>query len=106
CLENTFENIGFVQNLVRRLVGANEALSADDIQSLDHAVEQVFRLPDPRDRRLASVIAYLDPPAKNNVAKRLQRWVHSATTGNGPLSWVLDNQVDSLNLDGRHLYGI
>jgi len=102
--EPTAANMGFVQELVRVLVRTDRPFSARENTEIDRAVAGVFRL-DPANRRLASVMAYLEPPSDNNLAARLLRWVHT-DRGAGPLSWVFDNPSDLLNLSDAHLCGI
>jgi type IV secretion system protein VirB4 len=103
ALPPTAVNIAFVQELVRRLVRTDEPFSARDNTEIDRAVSGVFGL-DPDNRRLANVMAYLTPPAENNIAARLQRWVHT-DRGAGPLSWVFDNPADTLDLTNGRLFG-
>jgi type IV secretion system protein VirB4 len=103
ALPPTPHNIGFVQELVRVLVRAETPFLARENTEIDRAVSGVFRL-DAANRRLASVVAYLEPPAANNIAARLLRWVHT-DRGIGPLAWVFDNPADVLDLTSTALCG-
>lgn len=102
--EPSAANIGFTQELVRVLVRTERPFTARENTEIDRAVMGVFRL-DAANRRLANVMAYLEPPSENNVAARLLRWVHT-DRGAGPLSWVFDNSDDRLDLSDAKLYGI
>jgi type IV secretion system protein VirB4 len=51
------------------------------------------------------VLAFLDPPSEDNIAARLQRWIHSEA-GEGQLSWVFDNAEDELDFTQSRLFGL
>ena len=98
------ENRDFVQRLVRVLVrSARAPFTARENAEIARAVDGVFQLPSVN-RRLASVLAFLDPPTADNVAARLLRWVH-ADRGTGQLAWVFDNPLDTLDLTQVKLAG-
>jgi type IV secretion system protein VirB4 len=103
ALEATPANIGHVQTLVRLLLRTPEPFTATENGQLDKGVAGVFTL-DAANRRLASLLAYLEPPSANNMAARLLRWVYS-DRGMGALAWVLDNETDTLDLNGNCLNG-
>lgn len=102
-LPPTQENIVHVQELVRAMVRTTAPFSARENNEIDSAVEAVFGLTR-EERRLAQVLAFLDPPTENNIAARLLRWV-SSDMGEGPLAWVFDNPADSLDLSASELTG-
>lgn len=103
ALPPTPGNMGFVGELLRILLRSRDAFTAQEESAIDRAVAGVFRL-DTGARRLGSVLAYLEPPSENNLAARLQRWVHSER-GAGQLAWVFDNPADRLDLSRARVFG-
>ena len=102
-MERTERNIGFVGELLRIILRTKDAFTASEEAEIDRAVAGVFSL-DANQRRLASVLAFFEPPSGNNLSSRLQRWVHS-DRGVGALAWVFDNTEDRLDLAGARLFG-
>ncbi len=102
-MEATVRNISFVAELVRLVLRGEEAYTAQEETQIDRAVAAVFRLDQPS-RRLANVLAFLEPPKDNNLGARLLRWVHS-DRGVGALAWVFDNDHDRLDLTQTRVFG-
>ena len=102
-LAPTAVNVGFVSELVRIVLRAAHPFTAQEESQIDRGVAGVFQL-DPAQRRLGSLLAFLEPPRDNNLAARLARWVHS-DRGVGTLAWVFDNPDDRLDLSQARVFG-
>jgi len=80
----------FLHDLVRLLAG--EPWSAKASKEVDEAIRSVYML-DPGQRRLASLIDFLDQTQEEGVAARLRPWV-----GSGRYAWCFDAGRDTLEL--------
>jgi type IV secretion system protein VirB4 len=73
-------------------------LGPDDQNRLSLAIDSVFGMRK-ETRRLALLAQFLPNTEKDSLQARLQRWVND-----GDLAWVLDNPVDTLNLDSAQIW--
>jgi type IV secretion system protein VirB4 len=98
-LEPTEANIDFWERLVRKLVAADEPLSAKEEMEISRAVREVARMA-PSLRRLSTVRQLLPSVGENNLYARLAKWCVG-----GRLGWVLDNPADRIDLTANTLFG-
>lgn len=100
-MENTPENTQFIEFLLKRCITLDNPtpLSVKDENELSMAINGVMQL-NQRDRRLSTMQQFLQNTSDNCVRNRLLKW-----TGDGALSWVLDNETDALDLSSHSLYG-
>jgi type IV secretion system protein VirB4 len=84
----------FLASLVRQLAApADRPLTPNEALAIDDAVAALARLA-PAQRSLAAVRALLGQRDPSGLGTRLERWCRG-----GPLGWVLDNDVDLLDLE-------
>lgn len=86
------ENVEFLKQWLRCLVGTAMPLSVREEADLDHALRGTLAL-EPERRRLSRLIEYTDVTRAEGIHARLARWCES--TG-GEYAWVFDNPADSI----------
>ena len=86
------ENIEFLKQWLRCLIGTATPLTVREEADLDHALRGTLAL-DPEQRRLSRLIEYTDVTRAEGIHARLARWCES--TG-GEYAWVFDNPSDSI----------
>jgi type IV secretion system protein VirB4 len=89
-----------VLTCVRR---ADRPFTARNEREVDEAIKGVFSL-SPESRRFNQLLSFLEPPEEDNLAARLLKWCDS-DHGRGPLAWVFDNPVDTLDVRSARLFG-
>ena len=94
-LENNAENRLFLTSLLSKLMG--DELNHLQQQQLNDAVNGVMAL-EPKLRRLSRCLEFLDPVDDDGCYVKLQKWCHD-----GELAWVLDNQIDELDVTNQTL---
>ena len=94
-LESTSANQLFLTSLLGKLCG--DALTHQQQQELASAVKGVMSLPKNK-RRLSRCLEFLDPVDTDGCYARLQTWCQG-----GELAWVLDNEVDELDVNEQSL---
>lgn len=99
-LAPTPNNLTFLEALVRFLVRREGMpLTPSQEKQISEAIDGVMRA-DKKDRRLSAVVEFLDPTDDDGLSIRLERWCRG-----GPLGWLLDNPVDTLNIDECPIMG-
>lgn len=89
-------NRAFLGRLVRSLVERPDTpLSAPEARAIDEGVAALEALPAAH-RSIAALRSLLGQSDASGVGARLERWSRG-----GPLGWVLDNEVDALDLGAR-----
>ena len=81
---------GYLHDLVRLLAG--EGWDAKASREVEEGIKAVYSL-SPENRRLASLVQFLDGTQIGGVAERLRPWV-----GEGRFAWAFDNPKDTLKL--------
>ncbi|RJY13310.1 VirB4 family type IV secretion/conjugal transfer ATPase [Parashewanella spongiae] len=94
-IDDTPDNRLFLTSLMSKLVGAE--LTHHQQQEITDAVSGVMALTKPL-RRLSRCLEFLDPVDKDGCYARLQKWCND-----GELAWVLDNQLDELDVTQQTL---
>jgi type IV secretion system protein VirB4 len=84
---------GYLHDLVRLLAGGGWDAKAS--REVEAGIKAVYSL-SPGNRRLASLVQFLDGTEVGGVAERLRPWV-----GEGRFAWAFDNREDSLKLDSN-----
>lgn len=86
-------NETFLQQLVRKLVrdSGGAPLTPSQERDIDSGIKGLMGLP-AEQRRLSSLLQFLDLSDPNGPAARLERWA-----GGGSLAWVFDNQDDDID---------
>ncbi|MBE8168157.1 MAG: VirB4 family type IV secretion/conjugal transfer ATPase [Shewanella sp.] len=102
-LDNNSANQLFITTLVKKLCGSNtnsdhQSLNHQQQQELASAVSGVMSLPKPM-RRLSRCLEFLDPVDNDGCYSKLQKWCQG-----GELAWVLDNEVDELDINNQSLF--
>ncbi|WP_321874486.1 VirB4 family type IV secretion/conjugal transfer ATPase [Burkholderia ubonensis] len=99
-LEATPKNILFLEQLVKKLAEhpSFPFTPSEDIE-ISHAVNAVMRMPHEQ-RRLAAVRQNMQNVSENSVSARLAKWCNS-----GPLAWMFDNPIDTLDFTTGNLFG-
>lgn len=99
-LEPTPNNLTFLENLVRFLVRREGMpLTPSQEKQISSAIHGVMNAAK-KHRRLSAVMEFLDPTDADGLCIRLERWCRG-----GPLGWLLDNEVDTLNIDECPIMG-
>lgn len=97
---DTPRNRSFCRSVVTQCMTAGRyELTPDEDIRLSKAVDAVFGMRW-ESRRLAMIAQLLPNTEENSLQSRLWRWVND-----GDLAWVLDNPVDTLNLQEGNLWG-
>ena len=111
-LEPTPENIAFLERLVGVLGSrGGYRITVDDERRIAEAVRAVMHPSYPRELRCLSALLQNLTEARtgdrsSSLVRRLARWCSDDGTGRaGPLAWVLDNRVDTVDFDTHALYG-
>ena len=94
-IDDTPENRLFLTSLLSKLIGSE--LTHSQQQELVDAVSGVMSLAKPQ-RRLSRCLEFLDPVDDNGCYVRLQKWCDG-----GELAWVLDNNIDELDITNQKL---
>jgi len=95
-LEQTPDNVAFLQTLVRKLVTpADGTLSVADERLIDEGLAAVGRLPAAA-RSLRALRELLGQRDAGGIGARLEKWSQGGSFG-----WVFDNDRDELSLDAR-----
>lgn len=99
-LDNTGANRVFLLEWLKVLVTGNgESLSAEDIKTLDQAIEGNYRL-NKEDRRLSNIVAFLGMDGPGTLASRIAIW-----HGKGSHAKIFDNETDGIELDQARIFG-
>ncbi|WP_431153277.1 VirB4 family type IV secretion/conjugal transfer ATPase [Acidovorax facilis] len=99
-LEPTPNNLTFLEGLVRFLVRREGMpLSPSQEKQISSAIQGVMNAAK-KHRRLSAVMEFLDPTDADGLCIRLERWCRG-----GPLGWLLDNEIDTLNIDECPIMG-
>lgn len=98
-IENTPENIAFLEKLIKKLV-YRENLPFTPVQETEiyESIIGVMSLP-LEDRSLTTMLEYLDPTDENGINARLRKWCKGGANG-----WVFDNEEDTFQLTGSNIY--
>lgn len=92
--EDSIPNREFLREWIRMLGRPHSGrLTAAEQQSIEDAVDGLFRLP-LENRRLGRVWEFIQGHGENSLRDRLGEWV-----GDGRLAWAFDNQEDHLDLE-------
>lgn len=103
-LENTPSWVDTVRRVVLTCIKREGMpFSSRDERDIAQAIDGVFGLSKGA-RRFGQLLSFLEPPQGDNIASRLLKWCHS-DHGSGPLAWVFDNPIDTLNVDDGRLFG-
>ena len=94
-IDDTPDNRLFLTSLLSKLIGSE--LTHSQQQELADAVSGVMALAKPQ-RRLSRCLEFLDPVDDNGCYVRLQKWCDG-----GELAWVLDNNIDELDITNQKL---
>ena len=102
-LDNTPNNITFLENLVRHLVKREGfPITPREEAEIAKAIAGVMSSAVPKtQRRLSAILQFLNPREQSGIYMRLSRWCY----GFGPLGWVFDNSGDTLDLDENAIAG-
>ncbi len=99
-LEPTEANLMFLEKLVKVLVRReSKPLTVVQEKEITDAIRGVMGAPKQL-RRLSAMLEFLDATDDEGVKPRLARWCQG-----GPLSWLLDNAEDTLNVDNTPIIG-
>jgi type IV secretion system protein VirB4 len=99
-LEPTPNNITFLIKLIKRLVKHESyPITPSQEQDIAKAVAGVMRA-DKEHRRLSHVSQFLNRTEDNGIYQRLRKWC-----AGGELGWLLDNEVDTLDIDNSPIIG-
>ena len=99
-LADTGENRTFLIDLLKLLVTVNgESLTSEDIATLSQAVDGNYKLPKGL-RKLSNIVPFLGIEGSGSLATRIAMW-HS----NGANAQVFDNDIDSVDLSTRRIFG-
>ena len=104
-LPDTAENVMFLETLVDMLAGG---LSVVESLQVSKAVRTVMKFP--KEKRSLSLLLQnmtnADATREDNLHVRLSKWCRNNGTGApGSLWWVLDNEVDAIDLSTHQYYG-
>lgn len=105
-MDNTPDNVVFLNNLVILLLEQQAAVSVEDKRKLADAINIVMRMDKPL-RSLSTVLQNITDGTtaeqrENSIGNRLSQWV-----GKGLYSWVFDQSPeDLLDLDSTPIFGI
>ena len=96
ALPNTPAHASYLHDLVRLLASAGEEgrvgrWDAKASREVEEAIQAVYNLR-PENRRLASLVQFLDRTEQGGVAERLRPWI-----GEGRFAWAFDNREDRLD---------
>ena len=98
ALDKTPENISFLKDLVKALVmEPGREMLPEDERRLEMGVTEVLDLA-VEERSFSELAAYLRQSDPDGAAARLHTWCKG-----GSLGWVLDNDVDSISLNGSFI---
>ncbi|WP_419611625.1 VirB4 family type IV secretion/conjugal transfer ATPase [Thiolapillus sp.] len=104
-LEPTPRNILFLEAFVKKLTQNDTPFSVQQEEEISAGVRATLDL-SPRQRRLSSLLSYLDKSDKEGVGSRLRKWCELTDTGtHGSLHWVFDNVEDRLDFSKNKLFG-
>ena len=95
-MEPNEDNLLFLKSLVIKLCGD---VTITEENEIDNAVKGVMGLP-PELRRIGRCLDFLDPVNSEGAYTKLSKWC-----GHNSLGWVLDNEVDELNLEKNDMFG-
>lgn len=105
-LEPTQRNIALMRKLTVQLA-SNEGKEASlhDQREISRAIDRLTTFVDHANRRLTTLLQYLDPVPSQDVntlslRERLERWCEGHENG-----WVFDNPTDELDLSHHDLFG-
>jgi type IV secretion system protein VirB4 len=100
ALPDTPSNRSFLMQLVKRCISGEDPqfqFSPSREREIHDAVNGLYMMPF-ESRRFSALKEFFDPTDPNGNAARFRKWCAS-----GSLGWLLDNEVDTLNLAaGRH----
>jgi type IV secretion system protein VirB4 len=96
-MEDTPGNRELLMQLVKKCVGGQ--FSPNQEREISEAVAGVYGMAFD-ERRFLNMMPFFDPTDPNGVAQRFRKWVSG-----GALSWVFDNEVDTIQFDGTRHYG-
>jgi type IV secretion system protein VirB4 len=96
-LEETEENILFLNELVKKLAGGT--FTAQQETEISKAIHGVMGLPKEM-RKISHCLDFLDPVEQNGTYAKLQKWC-----GGGSLAWVFDNDEDLLDFENNTMFG-
>ncbi|BBO60324.1 VirB4 family type IV secretion/conjugal transfer ATPase [Mycoavidus sp. B2-EB] len=107
-LEPTPANLLFLKEFVKKLAAIDGALTHQEEQEIDQALNTLMFHLDPPLRRLSMLVQGLPNPSqaqdsakpRASVHARLLKWCQS-----GPYGWLFDNSNDALDLSQNRLYG-
>ncbi len=100
-LDPTPQNILFLENLVKTLCRrAGKELTNQEEREISDGVRGVMTGLQKGNRRLSSLLAFIDQTDPEGAGSRLRRWC-----AGGPLGWVFDNPVDLLNFSEKSMFG-
>lgn len=103
-LENTPSWVDTVRRIVLTCIKRDGVpFTSRDERDIAQAIDGVFGLSEGA-RRFGQLLSFLEPPQGDNIASRLLKWCHS-DHGSGPLAWVFDNPIDTLNVHDGRLFG-
>lgn len=89
-------NILFLSSLIIKICGG---VTVTEEKEIDNAVRGVMGLPQEL-RRIGRCLDFLDPVNSEGAHTKLSKWC-----GEGSLAWVLDNEVDNLDLENSDMFG-
>lgn len=95
-MEPNEDNLLFLKSLVIKLCGD---VTITEENEIDNAVKGVMGLPQEL-RRIGRCLDFLDPVNSEGAYTKLSKWC-----GHNSLGWVLDNEVDELNLENNDMFG-
>ncbi len=90
ALSHSTAHANYLHDLVRLLAGGNWDAKAS--REVEEGIKAVYSL-SPENRRLASLVQFLDGTEISGVAERLRPWV-----GDGRFAWAFDNCEDRLRI--------
>lgn len=96
-MENNNQNVLFLIDLVKKCMGGE--FSNQDEKEIANAVKGVMSLPTYL-RRLGRCMDFLDPVNPEGPYAKLSKWCNG-----GSLAWVLDNDIDELDLTENTMFG-
>ncbi|MCL1077102.1 VirB4 family type IV secretion/conjugal transfer ATPase [Parashewanella spongiae] len=96
-LESASSNQLFLTRLISKLCGDN--LNHNQQREVADAIKGVMSLDKPM-RRLSRCLEFLDPVETDGCYAKLQKWCQG-----GELAWVLDNEIDELDVESHKRLG-
>ena len=96
-IEKTESNFLFLTAFVKKCCGGSFTNTQD--KEIDQAIRGVMDLPK-NIRRIGRCLDFLDPTAEDGAYERLSKWCN-----NESLSWVFDNEVDTLDFENNEMFG-